>query len=479
MDTSWQIHRQWFKDIRKAFPTAKTDKTDSGNQKNDKTPQRNGLKLTQKETEKDDAYATINGTRKNLEIVKAIVSNEVNSKPEKQKNNTLSHTHHEPVRHEPVGNKMLASYSGVSYGDAFTTQPRSTKSSIRCSGTAGMDLSYVTERIIALWFPSAVSKQTYKQGQRHAAHMLRNKHGDNYMVFNLSEPKRILRSEHKHVKEMGWPAKLAPPLERICSICKEIESWLSGDKHRIAVLHARGSKDKLGVVVTSYMHYSNICGTADQALDRFAMRKYLEENIGPFHLPSNKRYVEYFAGLLSHNIKINTAPLYLTHVTVLGAPSFQYGGCRAFLKLYEGHTPIYTSGIYSVSNGIRQFTVNISTERRHGLQLRGDILVKCYHRGINGRETIFACQFHTCAVADYTLSFTRQELDNACTDARFPADGAVELHFSPGPEGRLTTTPAPTPAVPVTLADDPITRADSPLDAPDSEEDYNSEGKLQ
>ncbi|XP_018326675.1 uncharacterized protein LOC108737967 [Agrilus planipennis] len=36
MDTSWQIHRQWFKDIRKAFPTAKTDKTDSGNQKTTK-----------------------------------------------------------------------------------------------------------------------------------------------------------------------------------------------------------------------------------------------------------------------------------------------------------------------------------------------------------------------------------------------------------------------------------------------------------
>lgn len=56
------------------------------------------------------------------------------------------------------------------------------------------------------------------------------------------------------------------------------------------------------------------------------------------------RYVEYFAGLLSHHIKINSAPLYLTHVTVVGTPAFQQGGCRAFLKLYEGHTPVYTSG---------------------------------------------------------------------------------------------------------------------------------------
>lgn len=33
--------------------------------------------------------------------------------------------------------------------------------------------------------------------------------------------------------------------------------------------------------------------------------------------------------------------------------------------------------------------------------------------GLPPRELIFACQFHTCAVADYTLSFTRQELDSA------------------------------------------------------------------
>lgn len=56
------------------------------------------------------------------------------------------------------------------------------------------------------------------------------------------------------------------------------------------------------------------------------------------------RYVDYFAGLLSHHIKINAAPLFLTHVTVLGTPSLQHGGCKAFIKLYEGHSHVYTSG---------------------------------------------------------------------------------------------------------------------------------------
>lgn len=58
-------------------------------------------------------------------------------------------------------------------------------------------------------------------------------------VFNLSEPRRAARSEHERVREVGWPSDLAPPLEGLCTICKDIDSWLSADKQRIAVLHAR------------------------------------------------------------------------------------------------------------------------------------------------------------------------------------------------------------------------------------------------
>ncbi|KAI5743355.1 hypothetical protein M8J77_017223 [Diaphorina citri] len=357
------------------------------------------------------------------------------------------------------------------------------------SGAAdSMDLSYVTERIIALLFPKDMARGVFRQGHQQAAQMLQSKHANNYMVFNLSERRRTTRSHHERVKELGWPADLAPPLERLCFICKEIDSWLSGDKQRIAVLHARGNKDRIGVVVSAYMHYSNICGTADQALDRFAMKRFLDDKIGDLDFPSYKRYVDYFSGLLSANIRINSAPLYLTHVTVLGAPSFDRcgGGCHAFLKIYEGLVCVYTSGVHGVGSEARQFTVNVAGERqRRGLQLRGDILLKCYHRHYPDRDSsasesptrcssptssshysppqrqlIFQCQFHTCAISDYTLSFTRQQLDYACNDLRFPLDGAVELHFSGTPQS-IRSTPAPTPAIQVDLSPDPVTRWDS------------------
>uniref|UniRef100_A0A1B6GPL2 Phosphatidylinositol-3,4,5-trisphosphate 3-phosphatase n=1 Tax=Cuerna arida TaxID=1464854 RepID=A0A1B6GPL2_9HEMI len=409
-------------------------------------------------------------------------------------------THPSPPNTPPVTNKHTNDVPArtPSRQKQVTMTPTGTRARGR-TRDHGMDLSYVTERIIALWFPGDISPSSFRQGQQQAAHMLTSKHGNSYMVFNLSEPRRATRSQHERVRELGWPPDLAPPLERLCSICKDIDSWLSGDTHRIAVLHARGSHERIGVVVAAYMHYSNICGSADQALDRFAMKRYLDDKVGDLDQPSHKRYIDYFSGLLSGNIRINANPLYLTHVTVLGAPSFEAeGGCRAFLKVYEGLVPVYTSGVHTVAGDTRQFTVNVAGDRRRGLQLRGDILLKCYHRHYSAdldspsrssspndsdilpaRELIFSCQFHTCAVTDYTLSFTRQELDNAWNDLRFPLDGAVELHFSATPDGVRFPTPAPTPAVPVDVTPDSITRWNSYENLmPDTDTDDINDGEV-
>lgn len=76
--------------------------------------------------------------------------------------------------------QMLRSTSYNGYGEALTSQPRSTRPSSNVQGS--MDLSYVTERIISMLFPASATSHSYRQGQRQAAHMLGNKHGDNYMV---------------------------------------------------------------------------------------------------------------------------------------------------------------------------------------------------------------------------------------------------------------------------------------------------------
>ena len=67
--------------------------------------------------------------------------------------------------------------------------------------------------------------------------------------------------------------------------------------------------------------------------------------------PACCRYVNYFAGLLSGMIQINSAPLGLHHLVLVGAPQLRpAGGCRVFVRVYQGMVPIWTSGLYSVDD---------------------------------------------------------------------------------------------------------------------------------
>ncbi|XP_018407081.1 PREDICTED: tensin-3 isoform X9 [Cyphomyrmex costatus] len=424
-DTSQQIHKQWQADPARAFPTV------GGVTTNSPSPA-SGELSTPNSTPSPSPSPTNHQITHNggYESQPKNVNNIARSKQQVQTSAMVS----TPARTPGVG--ADSTMTGPGKGGGRVTEV--------------MELCYVTERIIALWY-----REDAQGVLEHATTLLRGKHADNYMIFNLSSPGR---PGEPNTREAGWPQGLAPSLERLCALCKELDSWLNGATNRVVVLHARGSKERLGVAVSAYMNYSSICGGRDQALDRFAMRRFLDDKIGSLQVPSHRRYIEYFSGLLSGSLRISQSPLYLTHLTVLGVPLFEPTGCRAFLKVYEGLTPVYTSDLYSVTNA-REFTVNLG-----GLRLRGDILVKCYHRVYSKqtREVMFSLQFHTCVITENVVSFPRSELDVACDDPRCPPDSVVTLYFATDAKRQDGPIPAPTPAVPHASAhNDPILHWDS------------------
>ncbi|XP_029639798.1 tensin-2 isoform X16 [Octopus sinensis] len=324
-----------------------------------------------------------------------------------------------------------------------------------------LDLTYVMERIIAISFPAEGHDELYSYALKDVANMLKTKHGDKYLVINLSEKREDLSQINVHVVDFGWPDHLAPPLERLCSICKSIDSWLNSDPQHIVVIHCKGGKGRIAVVTAAYMNYCNICSSKDQALDRFAMKRFYDDKLGGLPQPSQRRYVHYFTGLLSSAININSEALYLHHILIHGVPNFDgKGGCRPFIKVYQGMQPMFTSGIYTVTDNMQKVWISISP----GIPLRGDVLIKCYHKKPKGnqREIIWRCQFHTCAISESSLVFSRQELDEACNDPRFPDNGKVEFVFSRDADGLVKVSGFDSYVkVPVDDGGDGLIRSDS------------------
>ncbi|XP_037026532.1 uncharacterized protein LOC119067561 isoform X10 [Bradysia coprophila] len=323
-----------------------------------------------------------------------------------------------------------------------------------------LGLNYVTERILGSVLPrrdvsdmhqhrphseGPVDVQLQDKYEKELILMLEQKHGKNYKMFDLESCISTIT------------------LEKLCELCKHIDSWLGSGREKVVVLQDRGDKQRLGAAIAAYLKYLDICasnypkrnGISNEDiraqntiarnwldLDMFSMRKFLEDVIGPLRVPSHCRYLNYFSGLLSGKIKMNSSPLYLKYVSIESPPSWmnydsistQSSEWRSFIKVYEGLNCVYTSDIHVIPISTRQFVYEVGQ-----LRLRGDVIIRCYqlleHAYLEKRELMFSTQFHTCAVTDKTLSFSRSELDYACDDPRFPSDHRVTLSFSDSSPG--------------------------------------------
>lgn len=73
---------------------------------------------------------------------------------------------------------------------------------------------------------------------------------------------------------LGWKCRCSVSLNIVVNVC---------------YFYYRGNKERLGVAISAYMNYSNICGGRDQALDRYAMQRFLDDKIGSLRVPSHQR----------------------------------------------------------------------------------------------------------------------------------------------------------------------------------------------
>lgn len=290
------------------------------------------------------------------------------------------------------------------------------------------DLNYVTERIIAVTFHQSCSEQTYEHSLHSITQMLQSKHSDHYMIINLSESTDVLNRMNPRVMDMGWPEQHAPSLHLLCSVCKNMNVWLSTHPEHVLLLHCKGSKDRVGVVISSYIQVFNVSTSEEQALDLYTMKKFCSDKMENLMTPSQKRYVQVFGKLLTHQIHMNPSPVFIHHIDIHPIPDF-HPSTELFIRVYEGMQTVYTTGVYQVGVGQRNRACFIVEPPQ---MLKGDITIACYQNAVSVRtyEIVFSVQLQMGAVSGHRLSFLKEDLDHANKDPRFPEDGVVEVLFS-------------------------------------------------
>lgn len=79
--------------------------------------------------------------------------------------------------------------------------------------------------------------------KRHDITRLNPKVQKSLPIIHSNQQQQQQQQQHSaaviQVQDYGWPDLHAPPLDRICAVCKAMETWLTSDPHNVVVLHCR------------------------------------------------------------------------------------------------------------------------------------------------------------------------------------------------------------------------------------------------
>lgn len=93
-----------------------------------------------------------------------------------------------------------------------------------------LDLTYITDNIIATSYPAQGMESYYRNSLALVAGFLNERHKDKYWVINCSERATYDRSKFgNRVTEYHWPDHHAPPFDYLFTMVKQANDYLRGN----------------------------------------------------------------------------------------------------------------------------------------------------------------------------------------------------------------------------------------------------------
>lgn len=303
-----------------------------------------------------------------------------------------------------------------------------------------LDLTYVTDDIIAMGFPSENFERIYRNPMPEVQRFLEMRHKNTYKLYNLCAERHYDKDKfHGRVEESySFYDHEAPQFKIIIPFCQNVHKWLKEDSGNIAAIHCKAGKGRTGVMICCYMLFSKMYPTANESLGFYANAR--THNKKGVTIPSQQRYVRYLERvlMLPENQNVNwdgvfqvphpkQTMLKLTRIVLSPTPlmksnlSFQIVNCD-FKVMYEYHSD-HPNGKAKDNDDSFEFTCNVDVCNDFKI-----VFVKL--RG-NKFKRFGQCWMNTCFIDDGKVVFTKPELDKIYKDKKkkFAPNFKVEVFF--------------------------------------------------
>jgi trimeric autotransporter adhesin len=109
----------------------------------------------------------------------------------------------------------------------------------------GLDITYLTPRLIAMTFPTFPDSRIRSRNDAGAVRaLLEERHGESFMLWNCSEESYDAGFFGGRVVEVKFAGYPAPPLDMLFRLCSSIGNWLAASEQNVAVIHCMTGKGR-------------------------------------------------------------------------------------------------------------------------------------------------------------------------------------------------------------------------------------------
>ncbi|XP_071571098.1 phosphatase and tensin-like isoform X1 [Temnothorax nylanderi] len=283
-----------------------------------------------------------------------------------------------------------------------------------------LDLTYIKANLIAMGFPAEKLEGVYRNHIDDVVKLLESKHKDHYKIYNLcSERSYDCKKFKQRVATYAFDDHNPPKLEQIKPFCEDVQSWLSQDKDNVAAVHCKAGKGRTGVMVCCYLLHSKQFPTATEALNYYGTKRTHDRK--GVTIPSQRRYVDYYATLLQEGLSYEPVTLLLRKIQLDPVPIFNGGqGCLHFV-ISESNKRIFSDD-YEVRKGTSSICIPLS----HTVALTGDIRVEFYNYRpkMKRKEKMFHFWFNT--------FFVREKANSECDNGELHVERSTRAFSCDG-----------------------------------------------